>query len=307
MMRVLPPIKITDAMLVSTTVVTEDPSPVWTAGTPWLKDALCHRVETRTVYRRITAGTTPTEPENDPAIWKALRPTNKRAMFDSLRSTQTSVAGGPLTVVIQPGQRVDSIGLLGLVGLSAKIQIHRGATLIKEYPYSLIQRNSRSWYEYFAGPIGQRSSVVNWSLPPFKDAKITVTIEPVSGVAACGTLALGMNVPVGEAEWGLENDAINFSRIEREFDGTLTPDVTLIQRRSVPKANLRVRVDAANVPRLIKLRDQLNAVPAIWAGMAKFPESPYAEAFLLNGIYRRFPVKPTNKKYAWTDLELEEI
>jgi hypothetical protein len=242
-------------------------------------------------------------PENDAANWKAIRPTNKWAMFDHLRATQTTATGGPLTVVLQPGQRADSLGLLNLVGSSAKIQVHQGTTLVKEVEQSLIQRSSRSWYEYYTSPIGQRSSLVLWDLPPFRNAKITVTIQPISGKASCGRLSVGMGVEIGEAEWGLENDALNFSRIEREFDGTLA----LTARRSVPKANLRVRIDATNVPRMLKLREQLNAVPALWAGMARYPNSPYAEAFLMYGIYRRFPLKPTNKVYAWADLELEEM
>lgn len=306
MMKVLPSITVTEAMLLSSTAA-EDPSPVWAAAPEWVKDSFCHRVETHMVYQRITTGTTATVPENDPANWKAIRPTNKWAMFDHLRATQTTVTGGPLTVVLQPGERADSLGLLNLVGSSAKIQVHQGATLVREVEQSLIQRSSRSWYEYYTGPITQRSSLVLWDLPPFRNAKITVTIEPISGKAACGRLSVGMGVTIGEAEWGLENDALNFSRIDRAFDGSLTPEVTLIARRSVPKANLRVRIDAANVPRMLKLREQLNAVPALWAGMARYPNSPYADAFLVYGIYRRFPLRPTDKVYAWADLELEEM
>ncbi|KRC20161.1 hypothetical protein [Acidovorax sp. Root219] len=307
MMRVLPSLTVTPAMLLSTTVALEDPSPVWAAATAWAKDDLCHRVETHLVYRRITAGTTATAPELDPANWKAIRPTNKWAMFDHLRSTQTTVSGGPLTVVLQPGQRADSLGLLNLVGSRAKIQVHQGSTLITEREQSLIQHTVQNWYEYFTGDPEQRPSLVVWDLPPFRDAKITVTIEPASGVASCGRLSVGMGVNVGEVEWNPENDALNFSRIERDFDGALTPDVTLIARRSVPKANLRVRIDAANVPRMLRLREQLNAVPALWAGWTRYPNSPYAEAFLLYGIYRRFPIRPSNKLYASADLEIEEM
>lgn len=307
MMRVLPSLTVTPAMLLSTSVAVEDPSPVWAAATAWAKDDLCHRVETHLVYRRITAGTTATAPEADADNWKAIRPTNKWAMFDHLRSTQTTVNGGPITVVLQPGQRADSLGLLNLVGSRAVIQVHQGDTLVTEREHSLIQMTAGSWYEYFTGTPEQRANVVVWDLPPFRDAKITVTIEPVSGVASCGRLSLGMGVVVGEVEWEPENDALNFSRIEREFDGSLTPEVTLIARRSVPKATMRVRIDAANVPRMVKLRDQLNAVPALWAGWTRYPESPYADAFLLYGIYRRFPIRPDNKLYASADLELEEM
>ena len=302
MMRVLPSITVDAAKLVSTTVAVEDPSPVWAAGSAWAKDSLCHRVETHRVYRRITAGTTPTAPESDGDNWQDLRPTNKWAMFDDLRSTRTRVEGGPLTVVINPGQRVDSVGLVGLVGKKATISSTKGGiTVTREF--SLVRRNVSNWYEYFTAPIEQRDAAVTWDLPPNWGATITVTIEPIGGVAECGRLSLGMGVVIGELLWNYDDDALNFSRIERDFAGSL---MALVRRRSVPSSTLPVRVDAARFMRVRALREELNAVPALWVGWTRHPDAPYAQGAIYYGIYRRFSLKPENKLYAMAQLELEE-
>ena len=302
MMRVLPSITVDAAKLVSTTVAVEDPSPLWAAGTAWAKDALCHRVETHRVYRRITAGTTPTAPEADSTNWQNLRPTNKWAMFDDLRSTRTRVEGGPLTVVIDPGERVDSVGLVGLVGKKATISSTKGGITVSR-EISLVKRSVNNWYEYFTAPVEQSDAAVVWDLPPNWGATITVTIEPIGGVAECGRLSLGMGVVIGELLWDYDDDALNFSRIERDFEGNL---LELIPRRSVPSSSLPVRVDAARFDRVRALRSQLNAVPALWAGWTRHPNSPYAAGALFYGIYRRFSLKPENKKYAMASVEIEE-
>lgn len=301
MMRVLPPIAIGEAKLVSTTVVAEDPSPVWAAATNYAKDALCHRVETHMVYRRITAGTSATPPESDPAVWQKARPTNKWAMFNLPYETRTRVEGGPLTVVITPEQRVDSLALVGLTGTSATVKL-LGTDIERTYP--LLTRNVRSWYQYFTARFIQRNALTLWDLPPYRGATIEVTITPVSGVAECGRLIVGMSAQIGEMLWDYDNDTTNYSRIERAFDGSL---LDIEPRRNVDTVSLRARVDAADVNNVLQVREDLSATPALWSGWTRYPDSPYAQSALLYGLARRFAVKPENKLYALASLEIEEM
>lgn len=51
----------------------------------------------------------PVPPETKTDFWCYVQPTNKWAMFDGDKNTQTIFAS-PLTVVIQPGQRINTIG-----------------------------------------------------------------------------------------------------------------------------------------------------------------------------------------------------
>lgn len=59
----------------------------------------------------------PVPPEIKTEFWVYVQPTNKWAMFDGDINTQTVVAS-PLTVVIHPGQRINTIGLTRMVANS---------------------------------------------------------------------------------------------------------------------------------------------------------------------------------------------
>ena len=75
---------------------------------------------------------------------------------------------------------------------------------------------------------------------------------------------------------------------------------------SVSEAQVEAVVNQGALSAVLALRDQLNAVPALWDGFTRYPGSPYAQSARVYGIWRRFSVRPENKKYAIADIELEE-
>src|SRR3990170_7159070 len=118
-MNVIPPLTITDARLISSTVSEPDagsPStePVYNAGTTYGLGDIAISTTTHLKYESLAAGNIGNA-LTDTTKWLELGPTNKWAMFDLLRSTATSAAAS-LSVVIAPGTRIDSLALLGLVG-----------------------------------------------------------------------------------------------------------------------------------------------------------------------------------------------
>lgn len=303
MMRVLLPLPITPALVTATTAPM-DASPVWSAATAYAKDDLCHRVETARVYRRITAGTSPTPPESDRDMWQDFGPVNRYAMFDQLRSTRTQVQAAPLSVTIEPGARFDSAALLGMRGQSVTLTTTTGA-VSQVRTIALFGRSVASWYQFFTRPFAQRESLVLWDLAAWRNTTLTIDVQPLpgpSGMAGCGVLAVGTSEVLGDALWDYEADALNFSETERAFDGSLT----LLPRRAVPKLAIQVRVPAARVDAVLALREQTNAVPVLWDAWTRYPGSPYAASARIYGIWRRFSLRPGNVKYAIADIELEE-
>jgi hypothetical protein len=235
--------------------------------------------------------------------WLDVGPTNKWAMFDTLRNTATQVAS-PLTVVIRPGQRVDSIALLGLVADTVAITVTSvtGGGTVRSYSASLSTRQVSSWYTYFFAPFSTKPSVVLFDLPPYTDAIITVTLTRSSGYVSCGALVLGTSVYVGRVLHQAENDALNFSEIDRDTFGTaiLTP------RRTVPKINVPARFTKANTQTLIDLRTTLNAVPAVWSGLDA-DDDGYFGAFLILGVYKQFKLNADQSEDGLASIEVEEI
>jgi hypothetical protein len=73
-----------------------------------------HRVY-ESLASQVAANPLPVLPETKTAFWLDVGPTLRYAMFDLSRNTQ-SVCASPFTVVVAPGQRINTIGLTGMVG-----------------------------------------------------------------------------------------------------------------------------------------------------------------------------------------------
>lgn len=243
---------------------------------------------------------------NPPAIddgtkWLDIGPTNRWAMFDLLRNTATTVAS-PLTVVITPGRRIDSIGLVGLVADEVEITVTVDAVDVYTVTRNLSTRRVTSWREYFFEPFSTASALALFDLPPFTDAVITVTISRTSGMVSCGGLLIGTSVYIGELLYEAVSDAQNFSRVERNFAG----DASLTPRRSIPKVTGNVRFDKAITNKIRDVRTALNAVPALWSGLDDV-DSEYFEAVLILGFYKQFSINLDLPGHGMLALELEEI
>lgn len=241
---------------------------------------------------------------DDGTWWIDVGPSNKWAMFDLLRSTATT-GPSPLTVVITPGRRIDSIGLVGLVADSLEVTVTSvagGGTVYHYGPVYLLNRPCLGWYDYFFSEFRYRSEAALFDLPPYTDAVITITLTRASGNAACGGLVIGQSAYIGRTQHNATHEGLNFSRIERDSFGnsSLTP------RRTVPKTNQQVRASKANVPRLLLLIEDLNAVPAFWSGIDD-QDSGYFGALLIVGIYKTFAINMDQPNEALVTLELEEV
>lgn len=310
--RVIEPYAIGDAQIVSLSLPALDPSRLWAAQQTWAKDELCHRAETRRVYKRVTAGTDAAGapvPESDPNVWQDTRACNKYAAFVYTESTATTQKDGqPLRIKLRLGKRVDTLGLYGVVGQGATVTVRQAEAVIYGPRVEHLQRRDvHGWYDWFTAPFLQRGAVAFVSLPPLSGSEIEIEISPASGVASVGYIVAGRAEYLGDMRWRPSVTGSNFSRIEREFDGSLRPGVSLVQRRTVPGFSGSFRVPANNVDRLRRVRDRLNAIPALWVGLATQPNSPYYESVLLFGVYRRLEYTPDNVHNAEASIEIEEL
>jgi hypothetical protein len=295
-MNVIPPLTITDALLTSSTVSEPDAgSPttemVFNAGSPSTSYALGAIVIDTTAhlkYESLAAANT--AQLSDAAQWLLLGPTNKWAMFDTLRSTAT-IAPSPLTVVITPGVRIDALALLGLVADSVTVSVD-----------SAIGSPSMNYYTHIEASTGE-TSLALFDLPPFTNGIITVTLTAASGNVECGALVIGMYQFIGDVQATAVDDVLNFSTVTRDFAGATN---TLVQRRNVPKTQQQLLVDKTRVNAVRLLRDSLNAIPAVWSGIDDDTDG-YFDALLILGFYKQFSIDLAFPDQALITLELEEI
>lgn len=304
-MRVIPPITMTDAILDSSNVTEPGTGETaWNSGTAYVIGDTVSIISTDShkTYEAIQAGTNK-PPATEPTYWLYTGYTNRWKMFDLERNNAT-VRASPLTIVMSPGARTNSIALLGLVADSVTISVTSvlGGGTVYSYTEDLSTREVFDWYSYFFEPFSTRASVIRFNLPPYSDAIITVTITRTSGNVSCGACVLGNFVNMGATQYSAESDVLNFSTVTRDEFG----NSTLIPRRNVPKTRQTTWLPKAQVNKVRAIRDDLNAVVALWSGLDDSTDS-YAEALEILGFYKIFTINIAQPEVAIITLELEEV
>lgn len=252
-------------------------------------------------YESAIASNTGNPPAlDDGTKWIDVGPTNKWAMLDLERSTGTSV-DSPITVVITPGERVDAIGLVGMVADTVSITVTVSGSVVYSYSENLSTREISSWYEYYFKPFTYKAALARFDLPPYTNGVISVTLTRASGKVTCGGLILGQAVYVGKTLYGATADAENYSTTTRDDYG----NATLIKRRSVPQTSQQVRFDKADTSKLQALAQTLNATVALWSGLDDPHE--YFESLLILGFYTRFSLNLDRPGEGLATIELQEV
>ncbi|UPT53198.1 hypothetical protein [Synechococcus phage Ssp-JY42] len=304
-MRVIPPLTITAAMLTSSTA----PEPgsgeaEWSSGTTYGLGDTVILAATHRKYESVAVSNLNNPPASDDGTkWIDAGPTNRWACLDLLRDTATVFPASPGTVVITPGQRIDSLALVGLVADSVTVTVTVSAVVKYTHTEDLSTREVLNWYDHFYAPFSSKAAVALFDLPPYTNGVITVTVTRATGSPKLGGIVMGLSAYLGRTLHDAESVALNFSSVDRDFAGNVA---TMIQRRTVPKTVQKVRCSKSQVNKIIAVRETLNAVPALWSGLDD-SDSGYFEALLILGFYRTFTVNMDQPNDALVTLELEEI
>jgi hypothetical protein len=310
-MRVIPPITITDSNLTSSSVTEPsgtDPA-VWSSGTHYvLGDQVSVLGTVHKVYECIVTSVTGGDSPDISVTrvipkWMEVGATNKWAMFDLLRSTATT-SDADIVITITPGKAVDAIAILNVHNVGAiSVSAMHGATEVFNKTISLSKRNTLTWWEYFFGTLKNVTNAITFEIPTtYSDLVITVTIMG-SSTRSVGAFVIGRSTYIGSLQRGASIDALNFSTIERDTWG----NAILIPRRSVPKTNQKLYIDKVDLTTVRKIRDLLNAEPAVWSGLDDDYFNNYFNALLILGFYRTFSFELDNPIGPMVNIELEEI
>lgn len=272
----------------------------YNVGATYAADDYAQSNTTHLVYQSVAGGNIGNA-LTDTTKWTEIGPTNKRAMFDLLRNTKSTVPN-EMTIVLTPGERINSIALLGLVANSVAISATSGGTPVYSYSETLDTREVFDWYGYFFEPFSTNESVIVFDVPPYSSIIVTIVLTGTTESVSCGACVLGTYVYLGGAQYDAESDVLNFSTVDRDKFG----NSLLVQRRNVPKTNQLVVCEKSRVNRVRAVRDLLNAMPAVWSGLDDVTDG-YADALLIMGYYRRFSINITHPETAMLTIELEEI
>lgn len=302
-MRVLSPVRITDAMLIAHNVPepdTGDPA-AWVGSTTYATGALVYRASTHRIYRRMPnqIGASTVAPELDTAGWEELRATNRWAVFDDVVNSQTTRAS-PLDVTIAPGV-VQALALLGLEGSSVTVTMTDGAggPTVYSRTVSLSLSVVADWYGHFFEPFRQRTSVVLVDLPPYANGRIRVQLTG-SGTVRCGALLAGPLYTLGGTQYGATAGIRDYSR--KEVDAA-TGLVTLEQRRFAKTLRGRLALPTAGVDAAHTVLTELRGRLAVWLG----DNGSGIEPLQVYGWWKDFSLDLAGPGLSYYTLDIEGI
>lgn len=282
-MRLIKPVEITPAKLVSSNVPETDFA-AWVSTTAYDIDTKViwnHRIYQ--ALAAVPAGVKPGEEVIDkdhPAKWLDLGSTNRWRMFDNKVESLTTNPG-TIEVTIKPGAVVNSLALFNLKGKSVTVSMVdalEGEVYRKEI--SLVDAGVTNWYDWFFEPIGIRTDVVVLDMPAYGSANIVLTIDAGAEVAAVGHVVIGAVKQIGTALYGSSVGINDYSRKSTDDFG----NTVVIQRSFSNRAEFDVSLDTSEVTRVLRLLADLRATPVVWIG-----EESY-EATILFGFYKDFQI-----------------
>lgn len=251
------------------------------------------------VYESLIASNTGSI--SDGTKWFLVGKTNKWAQFDVLRNTAT-VGASPMVTTITPGARIDSIALLGLVATSVTITMTVDGTPVYTYTQNLNTRVVLNSYDYCFAPFSTQPALALFGLPPYSTAVTTIALANSGGLVECGGCFMGSAVYIGDIQFEAESDALNFSTVERDTQGS----ATMYPERNVPKTIQQIILPKSLVNTAYDLRDKLNGTTAVWVGLNDGTDG-YFKSLLIQGFYRRFTINIARPTEAVISLELEEV
>jgi hypothetical protein len=297
-MKLIKPVTIDDSKFVSSTVA--EPAAgetLWAAANGYNIGDVAIRTQTHRKYKRLVAGTTATAPENDPTNWEDIGPTNRWSMFDQEVNTQTS-GTSPITVTIAPGI-CNGLALIELVGSSVTVTVTDGSggPTVYSLTVGLEQSLVTDWYQYFFEPYSQRGTLVLTDLPPYPNARITISITG-SGTVKCGGFIVGTLYSLGGTQYGASAGIRDYSKKETDSD---TGIVTLVPGRFSKKLRARLQVESSAVGPIQTLLYGLRAIPVVWIG----DDTGTYEALTVFGFYRDFELDVQYPTVSFYSLEIE--
>ena len=297
-MRVTDPITITDAMLISSTVPEPDTGETeWSHLIDYVVNDVVMRASLHKKYRCKAPIKSDTPPESDTDNWAYIGGTNKWAMFDDT-SAATVETTSPLTAVIAPGI-CNSLAILGIAGQELTITITDGAGGPTVYTRTIELDTSvvTDWSQYFFEPFTTRQVVVLNDLPPYPNARITISLSG-SGAVSIAHAIVGTVYDLGATLYGATAGIRDYSR--KQTDET-TGVVTLERRRFAKTMRARFYLDDAAVNAVHARLEGLRATPCVWVGSDREDLEP----LVIFGYIKDFSLDLQQARGSYYSLEIE--
>ena len=307
-MKILNPVRVTDASLVSCSIPEND-YPAWAAPTTYARGDFVISPTTHTVYRSLIAGNVGKDPDleqvaladpliddPDPIAWQVIGATNRWRLFDQKPSVRATAADA-ITCELQPGVVIAGVAGFEISAAKVKVTMTVGSEIV--YSREIAMQDETvvtDWYSYFFEPITELSEFVLTDLPPYANAVTKIEAIRAGGSVSVGQFVVGPIWSVGStAIKGTGFQGIDFSRIEQDEFG----DLTTVKRAATRLSNFDVFLENSQLLGFdARMRSLRGGTAAVWIGA----EDP-RKAAINYGFYRGY--RSAYQTHEWSLMQIE--
>ena len=295
-MKLIDPVTITDALLVSGAVPETDYA-AWNAATNYTVGQRVIRTTTHRIYENLIAGINASTPESAPTRWNDVAPTNRWAMFDDKVGTVTAAGANTMSWSVSPGA-VDTLALLDVSASSARAVMTVGGIPVYDQTISLENADTvGDWWDYLWSPIVRNTTALFTDLPPYRDGVITVTLTDGSPVS-CGTCIVGQTFTVGDSQFGARAGITDFSRKSTDGFGV----TTVVQRSYAKRTSQAIVVQNTAFDEVMRKLSALRSRPVLYIGA-----SGLYDAFVVYGFFKSFELELAYESESLCSLDIEGL
>jgi hypothetical protein len=301
-MYIIRPIKITDAMLISSTVPETDYA-AYVAGTTYALGTRVIVIATHKIYESAQAGNLGHYPPDNLTgtipWWIEVSATNRHKIFDEKVGDQTSQAGS-FNYVLQPGM-FDSITLFNVEGLTLRLVLTDPTEgVVYDKTINLLSTaNVIDGYTYCFEPFIYTTALARLDIPPYGSASLSITLTGVT--AKCGEIVVGLKRYIGDSQWGISVSDVDFSKKDQDPYGNFI----VVERPFSRKLNCDLWLPSAIFDETDRLLTLYRAKPVVWVGSPNDAsgENIYA-SMLVYGFRKSFNLVAKHLQSSGCSLEI---
>lgn len=298
-MKIIRPLAITDAVLISSNVP-EDDYPAYAPGSTYAQGArvMVLGQEVHLVYESLQAANIGHTPELSMEYWVKVGPTNRWRMFDASITTQAEQPDA-ISVSLATTGITNGVALLNIDCTGIHVQAV-DAILGVVYDKNInpaLTSGINNIYSYFTEPITRITELALTDLPAYSNMRINITLSNIGRTVRCGGIVVGQVRKMGELQYGARIGIADYSVKTRDVFGNFD----VVQRAFSNKATWSLWIASGEVDLFKRLLAQYRSTPIVYIGAEMYG------ATIIYGFYKDFSIDISYPAISICSLELEGL
>jgi hypothetical protein len=297
-MRVIIPLKMTDAILTNSNVP-EDDFPEWNSSVSYTTGQKVIVLSTHRIYEALQNNTNVNPVTDTAETWLDIGPTNRWSVFDGAIESQTTQFQTVEYEFTSDGT-YSGIALLNMEASQVTVDILdsiEGAQ--PTLTFSLVDNsNVFDWFSYFFFPILSKKDLIVSNLPIFANSVITINVTALETVKI-GEIIIGEDLILGKSLLGGRLGIEDFSTKQKDVFGR----TFIFERAFANTVDFQFSFPISSARRVSLVLAELRARPAVY----------YTEPSLIEyganvyGFPRDFRINLETSNVAFATLEIEGL